>query len=354
MVLNLVFAITYPMSLLGSFSGYNTFFPGRKRLPYGDNPAQDYNLSLYNLNAMFQSHELSAGSKPDFEYRVILVGDSATWGYLLPAQKTLAAELNRITGSLSDGRQLRVYNLGYPVMSLTKDLLILERARLYQPDLVIWLVTLESFPLSKQLFPPLLQHNPHAVESLINTYDLALDLSQTELSVPNFWERTIIGAARELADLFRLQLYGIMWAATGIDHQIPPEYVSRLEDLPAEIDFAGFQEPLLPTASMGWEVLPAGIQAVANSQVMIINEPIFISQGENSDLRYNIYYPRWAYDAYRNQLQELARQEGWHYSDMWQAVPANEFTNTAVHRSPIGEQILRLANLATHFRNSRA
>ena len=38
---------------------------------------------------------------------------------------------------------------------------------------------------------------------------------------PTFWDRTLIGARRPLADLLRLQLYGVLWAATGIDQDIP-------------------------------------------------------------------------------------------------------------------------------------
>ncbi len=38
--------------------------------------------------------------------------------------------------------------------------------------------------------------------------------------------------------------------------------------------------------------------------VVIINEPMFISQGKNSDIRYNFYYPRWAYDDYREMMTE--------------------------------------------------
>ncbi len=56
---------------------------------------------------------------------------------------------------LSGGKHVRFYNLGYPVMSLAKDLLLLSYAQSYQPDLIVWLVTLESFPYDKQLFPPL-------------------------------------------------------------------------------------------------------------------------------------------------------------------------------------------------------
>ena len=44
---------------------------------------------------------------------------------------------------MPDGRLLRAYNLGYPVMSLTKDLLLLELAHSYTPNLVVWCVTLE-------------------------------------------------------------------------------------------------------------------------------------------------------------------------------------------------------------------
>ena len=112
--------------------------------------------------------------KPPGEYRVFLIGDSSTWGFLLPSDQTLAADLNAAGYTLSDGRQVKVYNLGYPVMSLTKDLLILSRAMQYDPDLIVWPVTLESFPYDKQLFPPLLQHNPGPVRDLITRYQFKL------------------------------------------------------------------------------------------------------------------------------------------------------------------------------------
>ena len=118
--LNLVFAIWFPLPALGRISAYNHIFPGRKRLPYSDNPQKAYNLSLYNLEAMFASHEIAAGDKPADEYRVILIGDSATWGFLLPSEHTVSAYLDGAGIKLPDGRHVRVYNLGYPVMSLTK------------------------------------------------------------------------------------------------------------------------------------------------------------------------------------------------------------------------------------------
>ena len=35
-------------------------FPGRPRLPFGENPDKAYNFSLYSLDAMLASHEINA------------------------------------------------------------------------------------------------------------------------------------------------------------------------------------------------------------------------------------------------------------------------------------------------------
>jgi hypothetical protein len=82
--------------------------------------------------------------------------------------------------------------------------------------------------------------------------------------------------------------------------------------------------------------LRAGIELAEETPVLIINEPMFISQGENSDVRYNFFYPRWAYDEYRLLLAEECTQQGWHCIDLWDVVPAEEFTNTAIHITPGG------------------
>ena len=52
-----------------------------------------------------------------------------------------------------------------------------------------------------------------------------------------------------------------------------------------------------------------------------VNEPILISNGLNSDIRYNFFYPRWAYDEYRLQLTEHAAGRNWRYLDLWDLVP---------------------------------
>ena len=338
-VLNILFAMIYPLPTLGKLSIYNSLIPGRKRLPYSDTPQKSYNLSLFNLEAMFASHEIDAQLKPSDEYRVIIIGDSSTWGFLLTAEETISAQLNQIKLMPPVGRQMRFYNLGYPVMSLTKDLLILSYALHYQPDLIIWPVTLESMPYDKQLFPPILQHNAEAIRALIQEFDLNLDPQSPELLDLSPWGRTIIGARRPLADLLRLQLYGLMWAATGIDQDIPKIYTPRLEDLPADEAFHNLAPPHLGETDLALEVLLAGSKMAGDIPLLIINEPMFISQGENSHIRYNFFYPRWAYDDYRQIMNATASRYGWHYIDLWDTIPGSEFTNSAVHLTPWGTHL---------------
>lgn len=335
-LLNLLYAVVEPLPWLGRVSAYNVLFPGRERLPYGEDPTKAYNLSLFQLDALLASHQVARPKPPD-EYRVLVIGDSSVWGFLLENQDTLAAQLNTQGGSPLERKDLRFYNLGYPILSLTKDLLLLSRVRAYDPDLVIWCITLESFPADKQLFPPLVQNNPATVRALIAKHQLPLDPNAPEFVTPNWWDRTLIGQRRALADVLRLQLYGPLWAATGIDQDIPLTYTVRSEDFGTEVGFHGLQPDTLRPEDLALEVLAAGIAEVAPTPVLLVNEPMFISQGENSDLHYNFFYPRWAYDDYLSILQTTATARNWLYLDAHQAVANTEFTDSPIHLTPAGE-----------------
>ncbi len=341
-VVNLAWAGLNPLPALSQVSAYNRLFRGRPRLPYGEDPSKAYNLSLFELDAMFSAHELSAGPKPADEYRVLLMGDSSVWGFLLRPEDTLAARLNAAHLAAPGGKKMRFYNLGYPIMSLAKDLLLLDTAaRRYQPDLIVWLVTLESFPADKQLSHPLLQHNPEAVRQLIQRYQLRLDPQDKNFIQPTFWDQTLVGQRRALADVLRLQLYGVMWAATGIDQNYPATYDRTQSDFEAgDTAFDDLKSPPLTENDLAFDLLAAGVRAAGAAPVLFVNEPIFISQGKNSDIRYDFFYPRWAYDDYRRLLAEQVQKQGWDYLDVWDLVPASEFTNSPVHVTPAGSQLL--------------
>ena len=340
---NAIFALSNPLDALGTLSLYNWLLPGRERLPYGENPDESYNLSLNNLPAMMASHVISK-QKPADEFSVVIIGDSGAWGWLLENDETLAGQLNQAGHTMPDGRRLVAYNLGYPIMSLTKDLLLLDEAGRLQPDLILWPVTLHSFPREKQLVAPIVQHNPEAIRRLIQEHDLALDPADANFVEPDLAGRTIIGQRRPLADLLRLQLYGFPWAATGIDQAIPEEITLRQSDFDEDLSWSSVDEPRpLTEDDLALDVLAAGQTLAGDVPLLIINEPIFISVGRNNDIRYNAWYPRWAYDAYRELLGDTAAANGWEYLDLWDSIESEEFTDSPVHLTPTG--VRQLASL---------
>ena len=317
----------------GKLSLYNSIFPGRERFPFGET-RESYNLSLFDLEAMFASHVLKGTEKTPDEYRVLLIGDSSVWGTLLRPEQTLAGQLNE--GNIhACGKTVRAYNLGYPTISLTKDLMILDQARHYRPDMMIWLTTLEAFPNDKQLTSPIVANNAERVQGLITNYQLRLDPNDPALVKPSAWEQTFLSQRRAVADLLRLQIYGVLWASTGIDQVYPEDYERAQIDLEASDDFHGITSL---QDELALDVLQAGMSVVPN--IILVNEPMLISNGLNSDIRYNFFYPRWAYDEYRQTLAEHASARSWKFLDLWDLVPANEFTNSAIHLTPAGEQML--------------
>src|SRR5215217_1433579 len=93
---------------LGRLSLYNSIFPGRERFPFGET-RESYNLSLFDLDAMFASHILNGTEKAPDEYRVLLIGDSSVWGTLLTPERTLAGQLNTCQIAAC-GKTVRAYN----------------------------------------------------------------------------------------------------------------------------------------------------------------------------------------------------------------------------------------------------
>ena len=327
---------------IGRLSLYNHLYPGRERFPFGESPATSYNLSIYNLDAMVASHEISAAKKAEDEFRVFVVGDSSTWGFLQQPEDTLAGLLDS-RGLQLNGKQVKVYNLGYPSLSVLKDLLIIDRVLQYQPDLIIWLVTLESLPLDNQLETPLVANNLLVVNGLINRYQLTGFAKQ-----PIDWkEASLFARRREMADIIRLQIYGVLWAATGIDQDYPSDFTPALRDFDADESFYDFTPQDLDASRLALDVIDRTITVNNDIRFLVVNEPILIAEGANSDVRYNYYYPRWAFDQYRGLMRDNMDKIGINYYDLWDIVPQEHFTNSAIHLDRGGEEILaeRIASI---------
>ncbi|MFC2064724.1 hypothetical protein ACFLXB_06480, partial [Chloroflexota bacterium] len=332
----LFLSVQIDISSIGKLSLYNKIFKGRVRLPFGENSSKTYNITLNNLDALFASHEINGLVKRVNEYRIFVIGDSSNWGILLRPDETLASLIE--TGLLNcSGKEVNVFNLGYPTLSLLKDVMVMEYALKYEPDLIIWPLTLESFPVEKQLTNPLVKENLHRIRLIDQEYGM---FSEIDISDDNesLLDRSIIGHRKEIADLIRLQVYGFLWSATGIDQSYPTEFPKAQIDLENTLDFYGVNAPddLVPT--LEFSMLNTMVKIAGEIPILFVNEPILISDGINSDVRYNFYYPIWAYDEYRSYLGEYLAERNWRYLDLWNIIPISEFTNSAIHLSPEGER----------------
>ena len=313
--------LTQPLDLVNRVSLYNHIFPGRERLPFGESPRTAYNFSIGSLDAAFASHRIhGAGKKDPQTMRIVTIGDSSSWGTLLRPDETLCGQLDGKV--LSDGRTAACYNLAYPTLSLAKDYMLLNRAMEYEPDLILWPMTLESFPADKQSDNALVQANADEYNRLFPESRIEKDVTMTGRSV---W-----GERREAADWLRLQLYGVMWAGTGIDQDYPEDYPAPQLDLEADNSYHGF-EGALPESALAWDVLEQGIDRAGDTPVLLVVEPMLISSGENSEIRYNYYYPREAYDSWHKDLLARADAAGWNLLDLWNVLENDSFTNSAIH-----------------------
>lgn len=198
---------------IGNLSLYNYVFNGRSRLPFGENTRRSNNLSLYNLDAMFASHEISKKQKDADYLHVVLIGDSSIWGFLQEPGNTLAGLLNK--RFLESGEKIILHNLGYPSISILKDLMVVDRVLEYDPDLIIWFTTLEALPIKKQLEIPIIKNNPLTVNLIIEKYELS-EINKIE---GDLFENTLWNQRRNIYDMLNLQLLGILWNATGIDQE---------------------------------------------------------------------------------------------------------------------------------------
>jgi hypothetical protein len=338
---NMVFALWNPP--VGRLSLYNHIFPGRTRFPFATGLRT---VTIDDLDAMFSSHVISA-PKQQNEYRVIILGDSAMWGDGVYDNETISAQLNKIQFNCP-GKELRFYNLGFPHMSVVKDILILNKAMEYQPDLIIWAFTLSTIhPKEPNAF--LLENIDEAL-TLQEEYGLENIYTDIEREKTNLFDKTFIGQRSELARLILLQSLGTIWAATESDASLNSNLTLQSDideedeavdnDVRDSIKYLGMDNPGDISPFLMFDYLEAGDRLSGDVPILFVNPPMFIATGENSDKRYNASYPRWAYDQYRQLISERATTNQWNYLDLWNVIPPDEFIGSQFHMSAEGQHLL--------------
>jgi hypothetical protein len=334
LLVNIIYALIDPS--LGAVSAYNHVIPGRVRFPFGS-ATDPYVVMVDDLEVMTASHAISVPKKQS-EYRVVLIGDSSVWGEKISAHDSISEEWNSLNMECNV-RQITFYNLGYPHPSIIKDLIILDKAIEYDPDMIVWFVTLNT--LMPRRLSPFIAANSEEAARVLTTYNIPYSREdELALQKPSFFEKTLVGRSSQLVRMIKLQALGLLWMAIGQDKRNSAPNPGLSPDVDHDPKFRGLAPGVNLSERMVFDALDAGHTIAGSIPILIVNEPIYIATGQNSDIRYNDVYPRWAYDQYRQAMSAESQKSQWNYLDLWNAVPAGEFSDTSLHVSAQGERML--------------
>ena len=305
----------------------------RERFSISTHAPEDAALDVGNLDAMFASHIVSQ-PKTANEFRVFVLGDSAVWGIGLTPRQTLPGQMDALNLKCGN-KNVDVYNLSFPRSSATKDLMILDKAIQYKPDMIIWLITWYTLMPKTRTDHTIIQQNPEEFYKLGKRFDFLPKGYQPPTLTDKFYDQN-----RALFRVLRYQLYSVINLSTGLD-QIPgpPEVLPK--ELSSDATFEGMRPPTLKESQVSLDQVRDFYALAENTPVLLVNEPMLVlSDVRNSDIRYNDYYPRWVYDQYRQYVAKAAAQNNWNYLDLWNAFPPNYYTDTPLHLIPDGEHQL--------------
>jgi hypothetical protein len=281
-------------------------------------PSVDY------TNYMLVNHRIAL-PKADNEFRVVVLGDSGTYGRGLSDSETLTSQLNQMQLTTEDNRRIRFYNLAMPGPSFIGDYLRLEQSRQYAPDMVLWPATMHTFRL---YFWPALVH-VHSIDAINSA------LGQCTQQMPQLVNNMGDNPAYETFFDQRHHLQNLLISVIEDSGQrliVPTPITSidtRINNSPVHV---------IQTLSIQEEAYPVFADCLDHIDlpVLLVNEPIHSYSEDQSEEYYNSYYLRADYARHRELLAESAENADWAYADLYDAVPNAEFSNTAFHYAPDG------------------
>lgn len=339
----LLIALRVP-DAMDRWSIYRVFTPPTSRLGLA---LQIGDPAWWTLDPLLEAHEIAQPKAPD-EYRVIFLGDSATFCLYCPARESISQAFTDL-GETIDGKQVRAYNLAYPGSDWLKDILILQHALKFEPDAIVWLVTAKGSgdqPLPQEPEAHLITRiNAAELPALASEYNLDTWETRRYANADAWYQQSLWTHGGRLRDWLVLMARTLRSALiqpgkdlTG-DYLFPgPPVTSQSIRASAEINSSLPGYDVMPNRQ--WELLRAGRQMAreANVLLLIVNEPIYVGSGENSDINYNSFYERGLYDRFRTALAEFVAQHDLPYLDLWNMLPPEDFSNTSLHYNAEGNR----------------
>jgi hypothetical protein len=337
LILNFV-CLTLNFNPIAALIRLNTWWlvgHGRARLVY----PSDFQNGQLPVEALVGAHALAYSPKAADEFRVVVLGESGIAGWGLSDYDTFTAQLTVRNIKIGDKRVV-AYNLAYPSPNVARDVLILDEAMKYQPDLVIWFLTpaaLDDAPSAIGTNSVLFDLNRARLQRLTDTFGLQ-EWFNAHIDPEPAWRRWI---AIHDQDTLPVWLNTLLYPFTAPDLGLSNRRLG-MEPIPAVARYTLGRAGFDPMPNQTWQFLDMGRSLAKRNgaRLLLVNEPMLIGRGANSDRNYNLEYERAFYDTYHQKLTEYVTEKGFLFADLWNVMPAGTFTDTPLHAIAAGYMVL--------------
>jgi hypothetical protein len=324
-------------------------------------PTDIETLVWFPLKPLLDAHQVGKPKASD-EFRVAVLGASGTYCGTCTPEEAIPGHLSDL-GAQVGGKRVVGYNLAVKGVDWLKDLLVMKHACERGVDAVVWLVTAyraADTPFKKNDFP-------HSFVTL-NRDDLPDLVKQTGVST---WEtrryeaeagllnRSIWQTGNRYRDWLTLVGRTLYLSAVPGD----PTATKKYDDEPwvgskpirkvarFNSKTPGFEE--MPNRR--WDLIKAGnrLASSCGAKLLLVNEPIYLGSGPNSDVNYNSHMERALYDRFRGVLGNFVQENQIAYLDIWNLLPGEDFTDISLHHNSAGNRKIAQA-IAQKLTETRA
>jgi hypothetical protein len=301
---------------------------------------------VFWLDLLLRQHQLCwSAVSGGADARLILLGSSAVFGFPLPVEQSFGALLN--DHFRRDGIPARLFNLCSVFPYQLRDAVILHEALRYDPDIIVYPMTLSEFAhMAPVLFPPQLveffdrnrralgevvAERPAGLEDAFDHYRPMLELG----TPPTLYERL-----REVGAFARISAAEhARFLARRLDPSLPlkplgktlttrqTKYDCAVTKQKAELDFDDWKS---------WSILEhlAELRSRRGVEVLVVHWPI---AHEPVGDCYNVRYPNDAERDFAAWMRVETQRLGLEYLDLHDFLPAEEFLDS-LHVSPEGHR----------------
>lgn len=300
---------------------------------------------VYWLPLLLRQHELCW--RPDDEVRVAVFGNSAVYGLPLPADQTFESAVNRNLDA--KGIRAHLFNLGFVTSYQVKDALILHDALAYEPDVVVFALSLSDFqhvaPMPFKSVVEFFDRNRAALKEMIVHPPKGLEeplmrFAQTRHKPPELWAqvrlnefgRYMRAAARTNALWLQTELHSPPAPPVFKTAKRRKTYDCDQVQLSFETNFADWQQ---------WNILAEleRLQRERNIKVLVVGWPIAYEPVGDC---YSFRYPRAAVRDFLPWISAQTKERGLAFVDLHDLLPPELFVDS-IHVTAAGHQRIAAA-----------